>query len=426
MPARMEKTRHPGIYRRGSRYVVVVKVDGRQDWEAARTLDAARRLKAAKLADRDRGELREQSRLRFRDYAEEWIERYQGNGRRGFTDDTREDYRRDLDRYAFPFFDARLNRTLSAITPSDAAKWIGWLCDEQEQRRRLAGERGVPIGKVKTGRLADATVRRITAPVRSCLASARREGLIRHNPMDGAVLPNRPTIEEDDADDSRAFTREQLDAVLRVAHPEHVTMFRVLAASGVRWGEVAALRWRDLELEGSPRLKVRRALSRRRTKDAPATFKPPKSKYGRRDLPLDASLARELRKRRDSARFAAADDLVFPARNGSPLRQENVRRRILKPAVEEAGAGWAGFHTFRHTCASMLFERGANAVQVQRWLGHHSPAFTLEKYVHLLDSGVGEALDLAAELDQSANRVLTRATGINRTPPESALAETAD
>jgi integrase len=89
---------------------------------------------------------------------------------------------------------------------------------------------------------------------------------------------------------------------------------------------------------------------------------------------------------------------VFPARNGSPLRQENVRRRALKPAVEEAGAGWAGFHTFRHTCASMLFERGANAVQVQRWLGHHSAAFTLVTYVHLLDSGVGEPLSLLDEL----------------------------
>ena len=98
----------------------------------------------------------------------------------------------------------------------------------------------------------------------------------------------------------------------------------------------------------------------------------------------------------------------------------------MKPAVEEAGAGWAGFHTFRHTCASMLFERGANAVQVQRWLGHHSPAFTLSTYVHLLDSGVGDALALEVELAQGANGVLTRTTGIDRIPPEPQLAKTAD
>jgi integrase len=77
---------------------------------------------------------------------------------------------------------------------------------------------------------------------------------------------------------------------------------------------------------------------------------------------------------------------------------ENLRRRVLMPAMEEAGAPWAGFHALRHTCASMLFARGANAVQVQRWLGHHSAAFTLETYVHLLDGKLGEALDLEAEL----------------------------
>ena len=46
----------------------------------------------------------------------------------------------------------------------------------------------------------------------------------------------------------------------------------------------------------------------------------------------------------------------------------------------------------------MLFQRDANAVQVQRWLGHHAPAFTLNVYVHLLDGGSGQALNLDAEL----------------------------
>ena len=48
-----------------------------------------------------------------------------------------------------------------------------------------------------------------------------------------------------------------------------------------------------------------------------------------------------------------------------------------------------GFHTFRHTVASRLFAEGRNVVQVQRWLGHHSPSFTLDTYVHLLDDELG-------------------------------------
>jgi integrase len=49
------------------------------------------------------------------------------------------------------------------------------------------------------------------------------------------------------------------------------------------------------------------------------------------------------------------------------------------------------FHTFRHTCASLLFEAGRNVKQVQAWLGHADPGFTLKTYIHLMDSGVGSA-----------------------------------
>ena len=69
---------------------------------------------------------------------------------------------------------------------------------------------------------------------------------------------------------------------------------------------------------------------------------------------------------------------------------------VLAPtqAAGEADLSWVGFHTFRHTCASLLFAEGRNAVQVQRWLGHHSPAFTLSVYVHLLDEDLGGPLSL--------------------------------
>jgi len=122
---------------------------------------------------------------------------------------------------------------------------------------------------------------------------------------------------------------------------------------------------------------------------------PPKSKHGRREVPLGQELVSALReRRRDSER--GEDDLVFPAANGKPLTQSNLYRDALKLAREEAGVPWVGAHTFRHTCASMLFAEGRNAVQVQRWLGHHSPAFTLATYVHLLDGDLGEPLELRA------------------------------
>ena len=52
------------------------------------------------------------------------------------------------------------------------------------------------------------------------------------------------------------------------------------------------------------------------------------------------------------------------------------------------------FHTFRHTCASLLFEEGRNVKQVADWLGHADPGFTLRTYVHLLDAGLGGGLEI--------------------------------
>jgi integrase len=75
---------------------------------------------------------------------------------------------------------------------------------------------------------------------------------------------------------------------------------------------------------------------------------------------------------------------VFPSRAGTELNPETYAVAHSSLAAEEAGAPGAGFRTFRHTCASMLFERGANAKQVQRWLGHHAASFTLDTYIHLL------------------------------------------
>src|SRR2546429_474617 len=129
MPAPMEKTRHAGIYKRGSRYVVVYRVNGRQRKEATRTLEEALRLK-------------------------------------------------------------RSRETV-------------------------------------------------------------REGLIRHNPARDVTLPHRAKIEEDDAHDVRALSREQLATVLAVAHPEHRAFLELLAATGLRWSEAIALRPRDLTLDGS-------------------------------------------------------------------------------------------------------------------------------------------------------------------------------
>jgi integrase len=73
---------------------------------------------------------------------------------------------------------------------------------------------------------------------------------------------------------------------------------------------------------------------------------------------------------------------------------------VLNPARALVQMDWVSFHAFRHTCASLLFANGKNIKQIQTWLGHSDPAFTLRTYIHLLDDGVGGAdfLDDAVEV----------------------------
>jgi integrase len=78
-------------------------------------------------------------------------------------------------------------------------------------------------------------------------------------------------------------------------------------------------------------------------------------------------------------------------RRYAALDAHNLRSRLLRPVARDLGLPWVGFHTFRHTCASTLFARGKTVKQVQHWLGHADPGFTLRTYIHLQDGDLGGA-----------------------------------
>lgn len=125
---------------------------------------------------------------------------------------------------------------------------------------------------------------------------------------------------------------------------------RFLAQTGVRIGEGIALRWGDIDF-GARRVKVRRRIYK-------GQVDIPKSRYGVRDIPISTTLAQELWRWRAASANTADEAPLFPSRTGTHLNGENLLGRFLKPAVIRAGVPWAGFHTLRHTCASMLFRAG--------------------------------------------------------------------
>jgi integrase len=263
------------------------------------------------------------------------------------------------------------------VTTFQLARFVDWLADEDAQGKRLS----------------DSTIANIAIPVRAALTTANREGLIRHNPSQGLTLPHREDIEEDeDKEEIKVFGREQLAAVLAMAPEHYKLLFEVLATTGLRISEGMALQRLHFQIDGStPEVCVRRAIVRGR-------IEPPKTKCGRREVRLPDSLVYRLR-----ANFAEQPDqdstaLVFTNRDGNVLEYGNLLRRHLKPIVEEVNAPWAGFHTFRHTFASLHLSRGTNLLQLSRALGHHSAAFTLSRYTHLLPGDEAPPLDIAAAI----------------------------
>lgn len=378
---RLRKTKTPGVFKRVDAkgrtigYVCVFRAGGRQRKRHARTYEEAKRVKRESETDRDRGELQERSAITLRNYLDEWVERYRGQGRRGFRENTRDEYRRLIGAFAHPYFPARLK--LIDVSPYALARFVDWLADEQAQGKRLG----------------DRTIANATMPLRAALATAKREGLIRHNPAQGLSLPPREQLT---GEEIKVFTPEQLATLIEIAPERHRLLLELLAATGLRISEAIALQRLHVQLDGpAPEVCVRRAIVNGRTE-------PPKTRYGRREVRLPASLAGRLRDHLAAQPDQDSTAILFPNDAGAPLDPSNLRPRVLKPLVKQAGAPWAGFHTFRHTFASLHLSRGTNLLQLSRALGHHSPAFTLTRYTHLLPGDEAPALELPSESDDRA------------------------
>jgi integrase len=212
--------------------------------------------------------------------------------------------------------------------------------------------------------------------VRAALAEAYEDGLILSNPVVGVRIGrdlSRPTDEAPEQPQAKALSEAELRRLLVAVSPEWLPLAELLATTGLRISEASELRWGDVDF-GRRRIKVQR---RRRGADIDA----PKSQYARRDVPVTPVVARRLWSSRPPK---AGDDTLVFTRDGKPI-ERTAAFRAVRSAAKRAGIGeWVGLHTLRHSYASVLFSRGCSAVQVQRLLGHHSPAFTLSTYVHLL------------------------------------------
>ena len=151
---------------------------------------------------------------------------------------------------------------------------------------------------------------------------------------------------------------------------QDAAMFTIAAFTGLRLGELLALRWSDVDLRGT-QLTVSRAMS------AGVEESTKSRRY--RPVPLADQAAAELRGLSQREHFTGRDDLVFCRRDGGGLDRTAVRNRFVR-AQTEAGVKVRRFHDLRHTFGSLAV-RKFDVVAVKEMMGHSKLA-TTERYLH--------------------------------------------
>ncbi len=269
------------------------------------------------------------------------------------------------------------------------------------------------IGTVELGRLVPTDVERLTgdmlaaglAPATAAmsrrvlvmaLGDAARDGMI---PRNVAALARPPRAREPQR---RALTPAEVRTLLEAAKGHPLAPFVSLAvATGLRRGELLALRWSDVT---AGTLTVARAYAR--AARGGYALSEPKSRKARRTiaLPTLARKALEARRvRQDADREAAGsawqdrDGLIFTDTIGRPQHPETVTA-AFGVLVTRSGLGHLRLHDLRHTAATLALAAGVPVVDVSEMLGHSSAAVTLNVYAHTVTEGprrVADALDRA-------------------------------
>lgn len=207
----------------------------------------------------------------------------------------------------------------------------------------------------------------------SLFAFAVRREWLTENPAKGATLPK---VADQGFDWLDADTSERLLSAVRERDPLHADLFLVALRTGMRQGELLALRWADIRFDANT-IDVRHSLDRGRL--GPTKGGKP------RQVPLHAEVRAALVGRRGEPTA-----FVFATADGAPL-SGNVIKNPLGRARLAIGRPGLRFHDLRHSFASQLVVNGAPLQAVQRLLGHTDIATTL-RYAHLAPDALSSAV----------------------------------
>lgn len=260
----------------------------------------------------------------------------------------------------------------------------------------LAG--GTTTGKGQTRRPWGAiAVNKFTQTVAMVLADAQRQGLVARNAaehVDPVAVSHRSVD---------TYTEGEVQTLLKSIAVDRLGHAWELALCGLRRGEIAGLRWPDVDLDG----RMLSIANNRVDAGGHAVENDPKSAMSRRTLPLPdrlVSVLRTAKARQAAERLAAGSayrsgEYVVSNEVGDPYHPQ-VLSRYWQDAVKSAGLRPIKLHAARHTAATAMHLAGVPIAVVAAWIGHKDASLTMRLYAHSQDDALKAAGD-------TFNRVVT-------------------
>lgn len=321
----------------------------------------------------------------------QYLDEYFVGATRGRRESTKVSYRD-----AFRPVRERLgDRKLQSVTKADIENLVDWMLTSGRKRG----------GKPGTG-LGARSVRLTLGRLKAAFEMAVNEGTLVRNVVKLVTPPDYTPKERD------TWSKAQVRKFLRKASTTRLHVAWRLSLYGLRRGEVLGLRWSDIDLKAKS-LTVNQA---RVLVDYKVRIEPPKSRNGKRALPLDDDLVAalvELRKRQakesekagtsygagleDLDWYTAGDEYIVTDELGIPVHPESYSDDFTR-LLKLAGLPKIRLHDSRHTTLSLMEKAGVPISIVSKWAGHYDSAFTMKTYVHADDDDLKQGRQALAKL----------------------------
>ncbi len=242
------------------------------------------------------------------------------------------------------------------------------------------------------------TIQYVHAVIHRALEQAVKQGHLVRNPDNATIIPKAVDNE------MQFFNQAQVNSFLQVAkttEPRFYALFHLAVTTGMRQGELLALKWSDLYWKNQT-LQVQRQLIKK--KSGGFEFALPKTKAGIRSIVLGQQTIQSLQthweQQQQEKAFQATrwqeEDIIFPSTIGTPMNRDNLRKRFKK-VLHQANLPAIRFHDLRHTAASLMLNHRIPVYVVSKRLGHAQASITLDIYGHLMP---GKQAEVASLMDQ--------------------------